>query len=235
MYTAAAENLSGDVLYNSVPKSIKRVHGKRDGKRDGVRIKVTTPQGEKTILAKKLIITVAPLIENLGALDLSSEEKSLFSQWSTVGYFAGVIEHAGITAVLNNFNPAQPFGFATLPGLYNISPNVAGKLTFYGASLSSISSSDARQLLLKQIRTLEAGGVIPAAETKVLFFTNHSPYQLRVGAQSVKDGFYRDLYGLQGKRATFWSGATWAAHDSSLIWEYTEREVIPSVIAALEE
>lgn len=231
MYTAAAGQLSGDVLYNSVPKSIKRL-GK---KRDRVHIKVTTPQGQKTIIAKKLIITVAPLIENLGALDLSSDEKALFSKWNTVGYFAGVIQHAGITTVLNNFNPANPFGFATLPGLYNISPNVAGKLTFYGAALYSISTPDAQQLLLKQISTLEAGGVIPPAETEVLFFTNHSPYQLRVDAQSTKDGFYRDLYGLQGKRSTFWTGATWAAHDSSLIWTYTEREIIPSVIAALEK
>ncbi len=52
--------------------------------------------------------------------------------------------------------------------------------------------------------------------------SNHRPFELSVDADAVKDGFYRDLYSLQGKKRTWWTGAAWHTHDSSLIWRFTE-------------
>ncbi|KAF1975309.1 FAD/NAD(P)-binding domain-containing protein [Bimuria novae-zelandiae CBS 107.79] len=230
IYTAASKILAGDVLYNSVPKSINR-----SNKKDKcIRVVVSTPRGEQVILAKKLIITINPLVNELKALDLSRSESSLFSKFHTLGYFAGVTDNPGINTTITNVDPQNPYGFARLPGIFNFSPNAAGKMSFYGGSMNTISNADGRQLLLKHLETLKSTGVIPTGKTDILFFTNHSPYQLRTSAQEIKNGFYRDLYGLQGKNGTFWTGATLANHDSTLIWKYTEREVIPKVLSALE-
>lgn len=230
MYNAAAKVLSGQVFYNSVPTSIHRPKKSRDS----VRIVVSTPYGKKTILAKKLIVAIAPVPENVVALDLSHNETSLFARWRSLGYFSGVIEHPGINGTITNSDPNNPYGFAHLPGIYMLSPNIAGKITFYGGSLFPISTRDAQQLLSKQINTLESGGVISPAEWKLKFITNHSPFRLRADEKDIKNGFYRDLYGLQGKKGTFWTGAAWVAQDSTLIWQYTEKQVVPSVIVALE-
>jgi hypothetical protein len=39
---------------------------------------------------------------------------------------------------------------------------------------------------------------------------NHTPLQLRVSAEQVRRGFYRKLYGLQGLKSVFSTGAAWA-------------------------
>jgi hypothetical protein len=64
-------------------------------------------------------------------------------------------------------------------------------------------------------------------------FSNHSPYWLMVGAEATKAGFYQKMYALQGKRNTFWTGATWRAQDSSASWKYTKDIVLPALIASL--
>ncbi|KAH8797510.1 hypothetical protein F5882DRAFT_395906 [Hyaloscypha sp. PMI_1271] len=56
---------------------------------------------------------------------------------------------------------------------------------------------------------------------------------MRVPADSIKKGFYSDLYALQGRHGTFWTGAAWAPDDSSLLWEFTEG-ILPLVVKALE-
>lgn len=229
MYTAAAKILSGQVLYNSTPKSIHRPKNNKDR----VRISVSTPNGDKTILAKKLIVAIPPVPENLASLDLTRTETSLFAKWRSLGYFSGVIDHPGVNTTITNFDPKNPYGLAHLPGVYMLSPNFAGKTTFYGGSLFPISTPDARQLLTKQVKTLESTGVIPLAELEISFITNHSPFRLRADGGDIRKGFYKDLYGLQGEKGMFWTGAAWAAQDSSLIWKYTEGQVVPGVIAAL--
>jgi len=54
-----------------------------------------------------------------------------------------------------------------------------------------------------------------------------------VGGEATKNGFYKDLYALQSKRNTFWTGAAWRAHDSSSSWAYTSRSVLPALVASL--
>jgi hypothetical protein len=37
--------------------------------------------------------------------------------------------------------------------------------------------------------------------------SNHRPFELRVDAKAIKNGFYADLYSLQGEKRTWWTGA----------------------------
>jgi hypothetical protein len=53
---------------------------------------------------------------------------------------------------------------------------------------------------------------------------------LTVSAADVAAGFYTKLYALQGHRNTFWNGAAFQAHDSTLLWQYTET-LLPQIAA----
>jgi hypothetical protein len=61
-------------------------------------------------------------------------------------------------------------------------------------------------------------------------FSSHTPYELRVPAKAIKNGFYKELYGLQGQRRTYYTGAAFDAKDSSLLWQFTEA-LLPLVVA----
>ncbi|KIJ27447.1 hypothetical protein M422DRAFT_271356 [Sphaerobolus stellatus SS14] len=50
----------------------------------------------------------------------------------------------------------------------------------------------------------------------------HTPFELVVSKEQIAAGFYKELYGLQGARRTWWSGAAFHTHDSSLLWQFTE-------------
>jgi hypothetical protein len=40
----------------------------------------------------------------------------------------------------------------------------------------------------------------------------HAPFRLTPSAHDVANGAYKDLYALEGRRNTFWTGATWSEH-----------------------
>jgi len=50
----------------------------------------------------------------------------------------------------------------------------------------------------------------------------HAPFELAVSARAIENGFYGQLYGLQGQSNTWYTSATFHKHDSSLIWRFTE-------------
>jgi hypothetical protein len=70
-------------------------------------------------------------------------------------------------------------------------------------------------------------------EPEFVTFSNHSPYNMMVGGEATRNGFYKQLYALQGKRNTFWTGAAWRAHDSSSSWAFTSRSVLPALFGSL--
>ncbi|KAL4759007.1 uncharacterized protein BDW70DRAFT_169787 [Aspergillus foveolatus] len=61
--------------------------------------------------------------------------------------------------------------------------------------------------------------------TQIVAFRPHVPYALYVSSEEIADGFYRDLYGLQGYRNTFYTGAAFHTHDSAEMWKFTEKFV----------
>nr|BFF21828.1 hypothetical protein GCM10025730_53490 [Promicromonospora thailandica] len=52
-----------------------------------------------------------------------------------------------------------------------------------------------------------------------------------MSAEAVRAGFYRRLGSLQGRNRTFYSGAAFHTHDSSLIWQFTET-LLPRIATA---
>lgn len=84
--------------------------------------------------------------------------------------------------------------------------------------------------ILTGLKNLAARGLQASDGAYFAASAVHADFEMSVGAEAIRNGFYRELYGLQGKRNTWYTGATWHAHDSSLIWRFTEG-LLPDIIA----
>ncbi len=63
---------------------------------DGVKVAIKTSQGFKLILAKKLVISIPPLLSNLAGFDLSASERYLFGQFLNGAYYTSLLNNTGI-------------------------------------------------------------------------------------------------------------------------------------------
>lgn len=88
-------------------------------------------------------------------------------------------------------------------------------------------------LIMSSLEAMGEAGTFPASTPSIEALSNHTPTQMRVSVEAIENGFYNDLYALQGRNGTFWTGAAWAPDDSALLWAFTER-VLPQVVATLE-
>jgi hypothetical protein len=228
IYLKASALLGSDVLYESTVTDADRYE-------DGLQqITAQTPTGLKLIKAKKLLVTMPPILSNLAPFQLDHHEQSAFEQWEFTTYYAGVIRN-GIpddisitnTAATTPLNvPIPPFirsfDFSGIPGLH----------TFTTISTTPQTPAQAQALITSDISAMDAAGTVPASVPEIEVLSNYSPIQMRVSAEAIEKGFCRDLYALQGRHGTFWTGAAWAPDYSSLLWAFTEG-LLPGIIAAL--
>ena len=228
LYLKASALLGSNVLYESTLIDVDRYDNATQ------QITVQTPTGLKLIKAKKLLVTMPPILDNLGTFILDHHEESTFKQWQYTTYFTGIIRN-GVpddvnvvnTAKSTTYNiPLPPFvreyAFSGIPGLH----------TFSTVSTDPQSLAQVEALIMGDVTAMEAAGTFPASTPIIEVISNHSPIQMRVPADAVKGGFYNDLYALQGRHGTFWTGAAWAPDDSSLLWAFTEG-ILSLVVAAL--
>ncbi|KAH8758856.1 hypothetical protein BGZ57DRAFT_995365 [Hyaloscypha finlandica] len=229
LYQKAAALLGSSVLYgNTLVRTERHING-------SYYITVQTPTGLKLIKAKKLLITIPPILDNLTPFELDHHEHSVFSQWQYTNYYTGIIR-GGIPANTSIVNTAanSPLNIPTSPYVLHFSYSGIPNLhTFSTVSTSPQTLSQTETLINSDISLLQKSGTVPACRATIVVINNHTPIQMRVPADSIKKGFYSDLYALQGRHGTFWTGAAWAPDDSSLLWEFTEG-ILPLVVKALE-
>jgi len=194
---------------------------------------------KKLIKAKRLLVTIPPTRDNMYPFDLNANEKTLFSKWQWQNIFAGVLANHGLPDGLDIVNtspdaspaaynlPKTPFVwqyvFSGVPGLYKT--QVVG-----GPDLNM---HRAKELVRSGVDAIGAGGSLgPTKHLDFAAFADHSVSQLRPSAADLAAGFYQQLYGLQGKRSTFYTGAAWATDYTTHLWVFTET-VLPGLLAGL--
>lgn len=233
LYQRAREFLGDQVLLNTSVVAMSRKASSQP------RILVDSPGGRKLIIARKLLIT-APLINVYDArdsFDLSEEEDGLFRQFFANGYYTGIIKNTGLppnfTAV--GADPDQPHGIPTLPGLYTIRsiPDLPGLFHVYYGMPQPKPGEEVQRDIETAVGRIQEAQALPPSATEWVIFSDHSPYNTMVKPEAIRDGFYAKLLDLQGKRNTFYTGATWETQDSSWIWNYTEQHVLPQLLASL--
>ncbi|WYZ34594.1 hypothetical protein EsH8_I_000870 [Colletotrichum jinshuiense] len=235
LYDSAARELGDSVLLDASVLKVDRNIKLDEKTASGVTVLVQQPgQTAKLVRARKLLVAIPPTLENVATYDLTSHERSLFSKFSALGYWAAVATIPGLNTSLANFGIQTPFNQPVVPGTNGI--NSAGSpndfLIALGFEDTNYSDADAQALFRKNLATLAAGGAVPQdAAEKVTFpyFSNHKPYNVRVSAKLIKSGFYRKLLALEGTRNTYWAGATFSGHNSALVWSFNEGTVLPGL------
>lgn len=241
LYTNAQAELlaSSSLLLNSEVEAANRPNN--GNKR--IELVVCTPSGKKLIRAKRLLITIPPRTEFLKPFDLNKTEKDVFGKLINAGYYTSVVNNSGIPDDLTISNKFQdtPYNLPELPATYNIQNTRAPGLhiAYYGTSRSAkiytMTDEEVKADIIAGIKTLQAENpdVFEQTEPEFVEFSSHSPFYLQARPEDTKKGFYEKLYALQGGRNTFWTGATFVAQDSSMIWKFTEKYVLPELVAGL--
>jgi hypothetical protein len=231
LYVQATQFLGDtNVLLNSNVLSSERTGS-------GVELLVHTPSGPKLIRAKKLVLAIPPKLSNLEGFDLSPAERFLFGQFRNSGYYTGLVANSGINASLSgimNIDPNLPDQQPFLPGIYGFTPSGIPGLqnVKYGSPIELPSSAVEIDILAALQRLQQTGVIDPNVTPQLQNFSNHSPFALQVSPEAIAAGFYHDINELQGQRNTFYTGATWETHDSSLIWNFTDT-LLPRIVASL--
>ncbi|KAJ4307635.1 hypothetical protein N0V84_012597, partial [Fusarium piperis] len=229
IYDAAAAELGSSVLLSSTVVHVQR------NKKDGVVLIVQRPNhAPQTIRARKLVVAAPPTLENLSPFDLDKNERKLFSKLSGLGYFAGIANIPGINGTFQNVGAQTPLNTPVIPGSNGYYPTGTPDQVTLGVAFDTTeyTNSDAEAIIRKELSALAAVGAVPPdAAEKVTFpyVSNHAPYNLRVSGKEIRNGFYRKLLKLQGSRNTYWTGATFAGHNSGLIWTWNEGTVLPAL------
>lgn len=231
LYEKAAAHLGNDAVVNASILAIDRSSDSGPAK-----VVIETPKGRKLILAKKLVSTVPPMLENLRNWDLSPSEQSLFAKFYHSAFYAGVLKTGGLrgSSAINAADASRPYGIPSLPGIYSLRPSGKTDLVqaYYG-SPHPLPEEQVRTEIVEAVKRIQkVRGVSTAKDPEFVSFVSHSPFNMMVSRNDIESGFYEKLYALQGQRHTFYNGAAFHAHDSSVLWSFTE-ELLPKILESL--
>ncbi|OJI87359.1 hypothetical protein ASPTUDRAFT_74171 [Aspergillus tubingensis CBS 134.48] len=198
LYKQATEILGSDVLFQTNVVATNRSDS-------GVEVTVQHANGTRTLIrARNLLITFPPLMQKLQGFDLDETETDLFQKWFWRTYYVAVANNTGIPDKLwvTNTDPAN--GLGSLPRMpfdfllqYMGAP---GHSTSKIVGDMNFTAEDARDLIAADFARMKAKGTFPIEDPQIVVFGDSSPETLMVSPEEIRNGFYRKLYALQGRR-----------------------------------
>ena len=230
LYENAEGELGGDALLSSTVLRMNR------SATDHADVTVQTPSGPRLIRAKKILSTIPPVLENLKGFDLNETEVPIFDRFRYHTWYVGLLNNSGIPDNLTLFNYGlnneEPFNLAVMPAAYDIYATRVPGLHYFTFGLNDSETHFTESQIITNIEfsiaRMKAKGLLPsgpARELSILNLTGHTPYEVYVSSGEIGKGFYTKLFGLQGQRNTYWSGAAFVTHNSAAIWNYTDSVV----------
>ncbi|KAI9679855.1 MAG: hypothetical protein M1817_004869 [Caeruleum heppii] len=230
LFTRALELLKPSVFLNSTVTFASRpANGPAD-------LLLATPSGSAKIRAKKIVVAYPQVKSNFKGWDLDSNESSVFSKFQATSWHNGIMRNTGVpdNTTLQNVAPETAFNLPILPSVYFFGPSeVPGLLNAYYGTSKVVDDSTARRDILGTLDRLRNSETVPAGgQGDFVVLADNGPYALRVSVAELRRGFYKKLYGLQGRRNTFYTGAALQRHEISGIWAYTE-SLVANITAAL--
>ena len=242
LYDRAYDLLQDDALLQS-----RVIEANRSN--DGVELVVLGSGGTKKLVrAKRLLFTPPPSVENLVPFGLSPSEiatlSTLIRRWS----FAGVARVPSIPAntSVRYYAPAADttnyLGIRDLPWSLSLTsaPSVPAEEHLFEvlfATNYSISEANAREIITEAVQNLTASGTFPPRSSNdrtVEFeaFTNHNSILWRQSTSELRSGIVQDVYALQGRRSTWYTGGLWTQDYTGNVWAFTDT-VLPRLLASL--
>lgn len=225
IYVKARAELGEDVLLSSMVKSAARNDS-------GVSIVVSTPSGERSIEASKLLVTIPPVTDNMAPFALDSSESTLFNQFKYMGYYTLLINNTGLSMdfeIINANSSEATYHIPELPAVASINPTrISGLFYAWCRSPNLLSQEQVEETVIQTVQRLQSAEGLPHTIPNIVEYRSHSPYKLYVPSDKINDGFYAQLYGLQGHRSTYYTGAALISHNCGLIFEFT-RKLLPTL------
>ncbi|KAH8896046.1 hypothetical protein GQ53DRAFT_743954 [Thozetella sp. PMI_491] len=235
LFDAIAALLRDDVLLNTVVTSAKRDD-------TGVSLVVSGPNGTRKIEAKKLLFAIPPTRENLAPFDLNADETLHFSKPKYGRYHTGVVSHSALTkGVVFQNTPAIAVQDSSAPFLnapFVLDFNSYGNDTNLfsigtsGSNYTEYTPEAAAALAQKNIETMAKAGTLPnlnGEKLKVVDWSDHGPGGYSVSPAQMQAGWMSDMYGLQGKRSTWFTGNAIAIDFSTMLWKFND-DLIPRIL-----
>lgn len=238
LYDAIADDLGDDVLYSSTVIDSRRTEF-------GVFLTVRNHKTNKVtlIIARRLLVAIEPTEDNVKPLDLSPFESKTLSKFTYSNEFAGLVDNSVFNSSYYYFNlPSSAAPNNTL--VYQEDPMVASfqyigidnlfRVMIIGNTTTT--ADEAKALSQKSFNTLLKSGRLSGATKKQdlnwAAFATHGAMHARVTVEQVKEGFFQDLYKLQGARSTWWTGGAFAANFQTQLWKFDEG-LIPKILKGL--
>lgn len=136
---------------------------------------------------------------------------------------------------------AEPSNWTDLPlpsfnSGFDYFSNVSDLFRFLVVGTGDLDVDGAQELVVEGFNNLVDGGVLAqtnGSSLEFVSFQDHGAMHLRVSADDLEAGFIQDLYALQGRRSTWYTGAAFSAQWSTILWEYNDI-LLPQVIDGLE-
>ncbi|KAK4557115.1 hypothetical protein LTR86_006096 [Recurvomyces mirabilis] len=245
LYERAYDLLKADVLLESEATSVHRTD-------EGVTIVVQSRNGSrKLIKAKQLLFTPPPSVDNLALYGLDANETDAISTFTKTWSFAAVARIPAISsaidvywtsphAVPNNQLDIRD-GHWTL--LATTAPNVPATEYLFEVLFASdepYTHAEAKIKISAEVqKAIEAGSfglVNSSTDCAVEFvaFVDHNSVLWRQNASTLQSGIVQDIYRLQGRKSTWFTGGLWAEDYSGNVWAFTDT-VIPKILDRLNK
>lgn len=242
LYDKALAELGQDALLNS---SVVAIDRNQSGKY--AKVLVQTPKGKKLVLAKDILITIPPLLDNLKHFDLDDEERSIFAKFKYAAYYAAVLRNTNnlipANVSLEAIDPSRPYYIPKLPRVYSFNalgypglvdlkyistkplPLEQVKADIINSAKLATASTSGNLNFNSNSNSSSNNGTTAEPTFEVAALTTHSPFELHVDADAIRQGYYKKLYALQGKGRFWYTGAAFHAYDSSSLWQFSENVV----------
>ncbi|ETS82078.1 hypothetical protein PFICI_07080 [Pestalotiopsis fici W106-1] len=233
LYDNIAALLGNDVLFRSTVVESQRTN-------DSVQVLVQDSEGKKTLIkAKRLLISSSPTAENLATFDLDQTEQDIFATWGIGAVFAGIANHPSLPvnySIVNYPSSVVPDNWLELPQTPFI-----GRFEYLGDSNFRVLATgtdhydekQAQALAQAAFEKLAAAGTVADTQSQPLefpAFAAHIGIHPHVPVEKLQSGFYKQLYALQGRRSTFYTGGAWAADFTTILWEYNNQYLLPKLL-----
>ncbi|MCJ1328092.1 hypothetical protein MMC10_004767 [Thelotrema lepadinum] len=241
LYQRAQALLGHDVLLQS-----RVIYGNRST--NGVTLIVSNADGTtKLIQAKKLLLTFPPSLANLQPFQPTANESALFSTWTDVYSFAGVIRLPGVpeNTTLSYLDPSSaPTNYLNTRNypstllLTSSSTNGEHLFSVLYATNYSTTHRQAKDAITACVIDLQTSGTYLNASgsadgtLEFLAFADHNSVTWRQSASMLQDGLVQDIYGLQGRESTWYTGSLWTEDYSGTVWDFTD-SFLPRLLESL--
>lgn len=236
LYDAIATFLGDDVLYSSTVVDCTRND-------TSVTVHVANANGTVTeINAKRLLIAIEPTEDNLAPFSLDDTETAVFDKFGYATVYAGILKHPSLalsTSYSNTLPAAAPENWTVYPvasqlGRIDYLGGTTDLFQFTAVGTENDTSESMQALIGEVIDTMIAAGTLPQTNGTLSFpaFANHGMMHSRVSADDLRAGFIQQLYALQGRRSTYYTGAAFSAGFSTVLWAFNE-ELLPRLIEGI--